>query len=103
MPPGLILFQDSSIFCGRSVLWLTHTQRKRLSLLRKFTKAAAYLGVALEDCRISPASVYKVDGWTVRTKDGHPSAQFEHSILMTEEGPEILTMTQDGPKKGFKF
>jgi methionyl aminopeptidase len=45
----------------------------------------------------------KVDGWTVRTKDGHPSAQFEHSILMTEEGPEILTMTQNGPKKGFKF
>ncbi|HBV64336.1 MAG TPA: type I methionyl aminopeptidase [Rhodopirellula sp.] len=45
----------------------------------------------------------KVDGWTVRTKDGHPSAQFEHSLLMTEEGPEILTVTQDGPKKGFTF
>lgn len=45
----------------------------------------------------------KVDGWTVRTKDGHPSAQFEHSILMTEEGPEILTVTENGPEKGFQF
>ncbi len=45
----------------------------------------------------------KVDGWTVRTKDGHASAQFEHSILMTEDGPEILTMTQFGPRNGHQF
>lgn len=43
------------------------------------------------------------DGWTVRTKDGSLSAQFEHTILMTEEGPEILTLTQQGPPRGFKF
>lgn len=45
----------------------------------------------------------KSDGWTVRTRDKHLSAQFEHSILMTEEGPEILTQTQDGPKPGHQF
>lgn len=45
----------------------------------------------------------KNDGWTVRTKDGQASAQFEHSVLMTEEGPEILTETADGPKKGHQF
>ncbi|MEM9364599.1 MAG: type I methionyl aminopeptidase [Planctomycetota bacterium] len=45
----------------------------------------------------------KRDGWTVRTKDGRPSAQFEHSVLMTEEGPEILTLTQHGPQKGHTF
>lgn len=45
----------------------------------------------------------KKDGWTVRTKDGRPSAQFEHSVLMTEEGPEILTQTSDGPEKGHRF
>lgn len=45
----------------------------------------------------------KQDGWTVRTKDGRPSAQFEHSILMTEQGPEILTKTQLGPQKGHRF
>ncbi len=43
------------------------------------------------------------DGWTVRTKDGSLSAQFEHSVLMTEEGPEILTLTETGPQKGHRF
>ena len=43
------------------------------------------------------------DGWTVRTKDGKLSAQFEHTILMTEEGPEILTLTECGPQKGHQF
>lgn len=31
------------------------------------------------------------DGWTVRTRDGLPSAHFEHTVLITEDGPEILT------------
>ncbi len=31
------------------------------------------------------------DGWTVVTKDKRHSAQFEHTILITETGPEILT------------
>lgn len=43
------------------------------------------------------------DGWTVRTKDKKYSAQFEHTILMTEDGPEILTLTQKGPQKGYQF
>ena len=43
------------------------------------------------------------DGWTVRTRDAKLSAQFEHTILMTEEGPEVLTLTSDGPQEGHKF
>ena len=43
------------------------------------------------------------DGWTVRTKDGSLSAQFEHQILMTETGPEVLTLTQHGPQPGHRF
>ena len=31
------------------------------------------------------------DGWTVTTKDKSLTAQFEHTILITEDGPEILT------------
>ena len=31
------------------------------------------------------------DGWTVVTKDGKPSAHFEHTIAITPSGPEILT------------
>ena len=43
------------------------------------------------------------DGWTVRTKDKKLSAQFEHTILMTDSGPEILTPTENGPQKGHRF
>jgi methionyl aminopeptidase len=32
------------------------------------------------------------DNWTVITKDGKPSAQFEHTILVTDDGHEILTL-----------
>lgn len=35
------------------------------------------------------------DGWTVITKDRKPSAHFEHTIAITEEGPEILTLTKE--------
>ena len=32
------------------------------------------------------------DGWTVVTADGRPSAQFEHTLLVTDDGAEILTL-----------
>lgn len=32
------------------------------------------------------------DGWTVITLDGQPSAHFEHTVAITQEGPQILTM-----------
>lgn len=31
------------------------------------------------------------DGWTVKTRDGSLSAHFEHSVVLTESGPEILS------------
>jgi methionyl aminopeptidase len=31
------------------------------------------------------------DGWTVVTQDGSLSAHFEHTVLVTESEPEILT------------
>lgn len=34
------------------------------------------------------------DGWTVTTTDGSISAQFEHTVLVTSEGAEILTKIQ---------
>lgn len=37
------------------------------------------------------------DGWTVVTKDGMPSAHFEHTILITESEPEILTCVEKMP------
>lgn len=31
------------------------------------------------------------DGWTIRTADGSPTAHFEHTIAITEDGPLVLT------------
>jgi methionyl aminopeptidase len=32
------------------------------------------------------------DGWTVVTRDGSRSAQFEHTVLVTDAGAEVLTL-----------
>ena len=32
------------------------------------------------------------DGWTIVTADASPSAHFEHTVLTTDRGPEILTI-----------
>ena len=44
---------------------------------------------------------YKVrvlgDDWTAVTIDGKPAAHFEHTVVVTENGPEILTM-RDEPR-----
>ena len=38
------------------------------------------------------------DGWTVVTKDRSLSAQWEHTILVTESSYEVLTVSKDTPK-----
>ncbi len=38
-----------------------------------------------------PGTVVRPDGWTVVTADGRRSCYFEHSIAITESGPEVLT------------
>ena len=37
----------------------------------------------------------KKDGWTVETRDGRPSAQWEHTLLVTADGVEVLTRRSD--------
>ena len=40
--------------------------------------------------------VYQLeDGWTVKTEDSSPAAHYEHTILVTEDGYEILTPRLD--------
>lgn len=36
--------------------------------------------------------VFHKDGWTVTTMDGRPSAHYENTVLITEDGVEILTL-----------
>jgi methionyl aminopeptidase len=37
------------------------------------------------------------DGWTIVTKDHSLSAQWEHTVLVTETGYEVLTVSADSP------
>ncbi|MBS0424833.1 MAG: type I methionyl aminopeptidase [Proteobacteria bacterium] len=39
------------------------------------------------------------DGWTITTKDGSLSAQWEHTILVTDDGYEVLTVSAGSPPK----
>ncbi len=39
------------------------------------------------------------DGWTIVTKDHSLSAQWEHTVLVTETGYEVLTLSAGCPPK----
>ena len=43
------------------------------------------------------------DGWTVVTRDLQRSAQFEHTLLVTEDGHELLTLPTDGAPAEVRF
>lgn len=40
---------------------------------------------------VREAVIDPIDKWTARTRDGKPSAQWEHTLLITDSGHEILT------------
>jgi len=39
----------------------------------------------------APGVVVAADGWTARTQDGSLAAHAEHTVAITDRGPEILT------------
>jgi methionyl aminopeptidase len=43
------------------------------------------------------------DRWTVVTADGGPSAQFEHTVLVTRDGVEVLTLPEPEDQSGKKI
>jgi methionyl aminopeptidase len=43
------------------------------------------------------------DGWTVVTVDGQPSAHVEHTIAITEEGPQVFTRVAESEAKEAKI
>ncbi len=48
----------------------------------------------------SPATRVLDDQWTVVSRNGLPTAHFEHTVAITENGPRILTLLPDGSKPG---
>jgi methionyl aminopeptidase len=47
------------------------------------------INLGTKDCKVLK------DGWTVITRDKKWSAQFEHTILVTETGHEVLTLRNE--------
>lgn len=62
-------------------------------------KLVAGMTIAVEPMATLGREAIKVDddGWTVRTKDGSLAAHFEHTVLITQTGFEILTIAEVAP------
>lgn len=61
-------------------------------------RLAAGMVLALEpmiNCGGHEVEILK-DGWTVVTVDGKTSAHWEHTVVITEQGPDILTKEEGG-------
>jgi len=48
----------------------------------------------------SPATRVLADQWTVVSRDGLPTAHYEHTVAITAQGPRILTLLEDGRSPG---
>ncbi len=82
--------------CGHGVGKYLHEEPSIPNFGRSGTGAKLRNGMTLAIEPMVNAGGYKVvtesDGWTILTADGLPSAHFEHTILITSNSPEILTV-----------
>ena len=82
--------------CGHGVGKFLHEDPAVPNFGRRGTGAKLKKGMTLAIEPMVNAGGYEVitssDGWTVLTADGSPSAHFEHTILILDNSPEILTV-----------
>ena len=89
-------------YCGHGIGEVFHEEPQVLHYGKKGT------GLVLEEgmtFTIEPmlnagkrhVKLNKKDGWTVTTKDGRPSAQWEHTMGVTRDGVEVFTARPDEP------
>jgi methionyl aminopeptidase len=83
--------------CGHGCGKFLHEDPSIPNFGRKGTGAKLKRGMTLAIEPMVNAGDYRVrtgrDGWTVITADGTPSAHFEHTILIVNGKPEILTVS----------
>ena len=83
--------------CGHGVGKFLHEDPSIPNYGKRGTGAKLKSGMTLAIEPMVNAGDYKVrtglDGWTVLTADGSPSAHFEHTILVSNGRPEILTVS----------
>jgi methionyl aminopeptidase len=88
-------------FCGHGIGKVFHEEPQVLHYGKKGTGLELKEGMTFtiepmvnagkKDIRMMP------DGWTVVTKDRSLSAQWEHTILVTKDGYEVLTISEHTP------
>jgi methionyl aminopeptidase len=88
-------------FCGHGIGKIFHEEPQILHYGKPGTLAAIHAGMVFtvepminagrRDIRAMP------DGWTIKTKDRSLSAQWEHTVLVTETGFEVLTASAGMP------
>ena len=88
-------------FCGHGIGKVFHEEPQVLHYGKKGTGLELKEGMTFtiepmvnagkKDIRMMP------DGWTVVTKDRSLSAQWEHTILVTKDGYEVLTVSEHTP------
>jgi len=82
--------------CGHGVGKFLHEDPAVPNFGRRGTGSKLKNGMTLAIEPMVNAGGYEVttasDGWTVLTADGSPSAHFEHTILIMDNSPEILTV-----------
>ena len=103
----------------------THAERHGYSVVREFCghgigrkfhedPQVLHYGKAGTGMRLEPGMIFTVepminagkaavrelaDGWTIVTKDHSLSAQWEHTVLVTETGYEVLTLSPGSPPR----
>ncbi|MEI8320706.1 MAG: type I methionyl aminopeptidase [Alphaproteobacteria bacterium] len=87
-------------FCGHGIGKKFHDAPDVLHFGRKGTGDTLETGMFMTVEPMINAGRYEVkilqDGWTAVTKDKSLSAQFEHTVGITETGVEIFTLSQKG-------
>lgn len=82
--------------CGHGVGKKLHEAPQIPNYGRRGTGQRLKAGMTLAIEPMVNAGTYEVffglDGWTVKTADGLPSAHFEHTVLVQDNKPEILTI-----------
>ncbi|TCO75926.1 type I methionyl aminopeptidase [Chromatocurvus halotolerans] len=89
-------------YCGHGIGKVFHEEPQVLHYGRKGTGMALEPGMTFT---IEPminagrrhTKLNKKDGWTVSTRDGRLSAQWEHTLAVTDAGVEVLTRRSDEP------
>lgn len=83
------------VLCGHGVGYRVHEEPNVPNFGRKGSGPELKPGMVIAiEPMINEGSkdvIFEPDGYTVRTKDGKRSAHFEHTVVIGEDGPEIVT------------